>query len=147
MEFELTKIDVAVDQLDWAIRLFLDHRAYVPAITLAGAAEEILGKPLAEHAAVNVLKKKIAPEYSLLEKVIVESHLNKTRNWLKHRNDCVDEEKLRPELDTEAIQYIVRALANLVGHDGSLPSEGPRFLEWLYKHRPDLGTKRDEDVL
>jgi hypothetical protein len=46
-EFEFTKIDVAVDQLDWAIRLFLDHRAYVPAITLAGAAEEILGKPLA----------------------------------------------------------------------------------------------------
>jgi len=44
MEFELTKIDAAVEQLDWAIRLFLDQKAYVPAITLAGAAEEILGK-------------------------------------------------------------------------------------------------------
>jgi hypothetical protein len=45
MEFELSKIDAAVDQIDWAIRLFLDHQAYLPAITLAGAAEEILGKP------------------------------------------------------------------------------------------------------
>ena len=39
MQFELSKIDAAVDQLDWSIRLFLDHQAYVPAITLAAAAE------------------------------------------------------------------------------------------------------------
>ena len=42
MKYHVTKIDAAVDQLDWAIRLFLDHKAYVPAITLAGAAEEIV---------------------------------------------------------------------------------------------------------
>jgi hypothetical protein len=32
MKFEISKIDAAVDQLDWAIRLLLDHKAYVPAI-------------------------------------------------------------------------------------------------------------------
>jgi hypothetical protein len=41
VEFALSKIDAAVEQLDWAIRVFLD-KAYVPAITLAGAADEIL---------------------------------------------------------------------------------------------------------
>ncbi len=57
MEFELSKIDAAVDQLDWAIRLFLDHKAYVPAITLAGAADEILGQAVGSRAAFDVLKK------------------------------------------------------------------------------------------
>jgi len=42
------------------------------------------------------------------------------------------------ELDEEAIQYILRALANLAAHDGSLPSEGPRFALWLKRNRPDL---------
>jgi len=46
MEYKISKIDAAVSQLDWAIRLFLDHQAYLPAITLAGAAEEIIGKAL-----------------------------------------------------------------------------------------------------
>lgn len=142
MEVELTKIDAAVDQLDWAIRLFLDHRAYVAAITLAAAAEEILGKPLAERAAINVLKKKIASKYSLSEKATTQNHLNKAKNWLKHWNELVDDEKIRLELDTEAIQYIVRALANLLTHDGSLPSEGPRFAEWLKENRPDLETEQ-----
>lgn len=31
MEFELSRIDAAVEQPDWAIRLFLDHKANVPA--------------------------------------------------------------------------------------------------------------------
>jgi viroplasmin and RNaseH domain-containing protein len=141
MEFELTKIDAAVDQLDWAIRLFLDYRAYVAAITLAAAAEEILGKPLAEHAAANVLKKKFASEYSLAEKAITQNYLNKAKNWLKHWNELVDDEKITLELDTEAIQYIVRALANLMLHDGSGPSEGPRFAKWLKENRPDLETE------
>jgi hypothetical protein len=35
------------------------------------------------------------------------------------------------ELDEEAIQYIVRALTNLAVHDGSQPSEGPRFWNWI----------------
>jgi hypothetical protein len=39
VEFELSKIDAAVEQLDWAIRLLIDHKAYVPAIALAAAAE------------------------------------------------------------------------------------------------------------
>jgi hypothetical protein len=39
--------------------------------------------------------------------------------------------KICLELDEEAIQYIVRALTNLAVHDGSRPSEGPRFWNWI----------------
>lgn len=41
-----TKREVAVHQLECALRLFLDENDYVCAITLAGASEEILGKLL-----------------------------------------------------------------------------------------------------
>ena len=42
----LTKLQVAEHQLDAAIRLYLNADDFVSAITLAGAAEEILGKLL-----------------------------------------------------------------------------------------------------
>lgn len=138
MEFELSKIDAAVHQLDWAIRLFLDHKAYVPAITLAGAADEILGKAVGSRAAFEVLKKKFAADFSLPGKVVSCAYLNKARNWLKHWDGRTDEERVRLELDEEALQYIVRALTNLVAHDASQPSEGPRFWAWMSENRLDL---------
>ena len=56
MMHSVSKIEAAVDQLDWAIRLFIDHKAYMPAITLAGAAEEILGKASSQNSAHNIIK-------------------------------------------------------------------------------------------
>jgi len=41
MEYTLSKLDAAVDQLDWAIRLLLDNKAYVPAITLANTDRQL----------------------------------------------------------------------------------------------------------
>jgi len=138
LDYELTKIDAAVDQLDWAIRLFLDHQAYVPAITLAGAAEEILGKVVGEQAAFQHLKRKFAGDLSMSEKEVGQDHLNRAKNFLKHWDAKTDQEKICLELDNEAIQYIVRALTNLATHDGSQPSEGPRLWAWLVANRPDL---------
>jgi len=138
MEYTLSKIGAAVDQLDWAIRLFLDHQAYVPAITLAGAAEEILGQTLGEESAFALLKQRIASRTGLPESVVSQMHLNRGKNWLKHWLGQRDEETIHLELETEAIQYIVRAQANLIAHDQSLPSEGPRFFAWLSTNRKDL---------
>lgn len=138
MEYTLSKLDAAVDQLAWAIRLFLDNKAYVPAITLAGAAEEILGEMLGGGSAFAQLKQRIASMSGLPEKVVTQLHLNRGRNWLKHWQGLRDEETIDLELETEAIQYIVRAVANLVGHDRSLPNEGPRFFIWLRANRAEL---------
>ena len=131
VQFEISKIDVAAHQLDWAIRLFLDHKDYIPAITLAGAAEEILGKAVGAGAIYETLKKKFASQFPLTEKEVSQDHLNKARNWLKHWDGRTNTETVCLELDKEAIQYIVRALANLATHDGSQPSEGPRFSAWI----------------
>ena len=131
MEYEVSKIEAAVDQLDWSIRLFLDHRAYIPAITLAGAAEEVIGGPLTDQSSFAALKRKLSTEHGLSEKVVSQLHLNRAKNWLKHWDGLRDSDTVSIELETEAVQYIVRALSNLVQHDRSLPSEGPRFLAWL----------------
>lgn len=138
MEYTVSKIEAAVDQLDWAIRLFLDHRAYIPAITLAGAAEEIVGQTLGDQSAFALLKQRIAAQTGLPESTVSQLHLNRARNWVKHWLGMRDDETIHLELETEAIQYIVRALSNLIAHDRSLPSEGPRFFTWLEANRKDL---------
>lgn len=135
MKFVITKIDAAVDQIDWAIKLFLDHQAYVPAITLDGAAEEIFGDLLGDKSAFSQLKEKFCTDFNLPEKVVSQAYLNRAKNWLKHWKDKQDDERTEIELEEEAIQYIVRALTNLAIHDHSLPSEGPRFCEWLFKRQ------------
>jgi hypothetical protein len=84
MEYTVSKIEAAVDQLDWSIRLFLDHCAFIPAITLAGAAEEIIGQTLGEQSAFGLLKSRIAARTGLTEKAITQLHLNRARNWAKH---------------------------------------------------------------
>lgn len=137
MDYEVSKIGAAVDQLDWSIRLFLDHQAYVPAITLAGAAEELLGEPLSDKSTFSLLKSKLATQYSLPEREVSQAHLNRAKNWLKHGQGFGSDKTLSLELETEAAQYIVRAISNLVTYDGSLSSESPRFLEWLSKHKPE----------
>jgi len=65
-------------------------------------------------------------------------HLNRAKNWAKHWLGMKDDEAIHLELETEAIQYILRAISNLIGHDRSLPSEGPRFFSWLKENRKDL---------
>jgi hypothetical protein len=135
VEYLVSKIDAAVDQLDWAIRLLLDHQAYVAAITLAGAAEEMIGATLEDQAAFKILTQRLSAQYGLSPTVITQAHLNRAKNWLKHWQGLKDDETVALELEVEAIQYIVRACTNLIAHDRSLPSEGMRFFAWLSADR------------
>jgi hypothetical protein len=128
--FEVSRVDAAVDQLDWAIRLFLDHKAYVAAVTLAGAAEELLGKPLAGKSAHQQLHRQFMARYGAQLSDDERINLNETRNLLKHWDG--DPELVRlVDLEDAAIQYIMRGLMNLFSHDTSRPIEYDRFVEWL----------------
>jgi len=138
MESTLTKIDAATNQLDWAIRLFLDSNAFVPAITLAGAAEEIIGEILGDASVFSQVKTVLCTKLNMPSAIVSQRHMNKAKNWLKHWKDLKDDETINLDLEGEAIQYIVRALTNLVLHDRSLPSEGPRFFKWLSTKHPEL---------
>lgn len=74
--------------------MFLDHKAYVPAITLAGAAEELLGKAVGSSAVFEALKRKFTSDFAMPEKEVSQDYLNKARNRLKHWNGHIDDEKI-----------------------------------------------------
>jgi hypothetical protein len=49
-----------------------------------------------------------------------------------------DDEYIDIELETQTIQYTVRAITNLATYDETATSETPRFLAWIKEHRKDL---------
>src|SRR5579859_5424988 len=91
----LTKLAIAEHQLDRALRLFLDDRDYVSAITLAGASEEILGKLLEKGGRKHSLQEFVEHCVTIGHKVFgerwEEKHFrdiaNHFRNGLKHITD------------------------------------------------------------
>src|SRR3990172_639968 len=113
----LTKLDAAKIQLEAAIELHLDKASYIPAITLAGAAEEILGKvlPSGQQTAKQELSQALLTEYQLTisKKELSDRYLNKTRNELKHFGDSnVTQIDIEPEI--ESLGMLARALANYI---------------------------------
>nr|WP_321985295.1 hypothetical protein [uncultured Lichenicoccus sp.] len=129
----LPRTDVAIDQLDWSIRLLLDHDALVPAYTLAGAAEEVLGKHLKGRSARARLK----------DAVGTLPDLNKLKNFLKHGN----EPEMKVEaLDLEVAFVIIRAGLNLEEIDGTFTSQFPRFLKWAREKHPHLFEGPEEPL-
>jgi hypothetical protein len=137
MIHSVSKIEAAIDQLEWAIRLFLDHQAYIPAITLAGAAEEILGEATSQKSAHNILKDRLSEKLGMPKKQFSDEHLNLAKNWLKHWKSQQDNEVIELKLESEAIQYIYRAITNLANYDQSQTSESPRFFAWVEEHKRD----------
>jgi hypothetical protein len=135
MPHKVGKMEAASHQLDWAIRLLIDHDAPLPAITLAGAAEEILGASLGPQSVFQDLVRSFGASHGVDPKVLSQQHLNKAKNWLKHWSLGQDAEYEDFELVDEAIQYIARGLANMLVAYQSLPSEGPRFKEWVLANR------------
>jgi hypothetical protein len=135
MDVALTKFDAAAEQLDWAIKLYFDHRAYVPAITLAGAAEEILGELLGEASIFSVLRQSLASEFGLSPAVVSQQHLNRGKNWVKHWKDLRDDETTTIDLENDALQLIVRAMSNYLDHNLPPTPQGQRFVDWAIARR------------
>jgi hypothetical protein len=114
----LEKRDLALRQLRRAVQLF-NQGDFVCAATLAGAAEEILGRIAKRRTGSNALDGhahfwsqiagifgKPPPE----RKRVVESH-NRIRNELKH-NDSGDNEWMTADFQFEAQHLIDRAIRN-----------------------------------
>src|SRR5262245_60551046 len=93
-----SRIELAVEQLDTALSLFLNKQSLVSALTLAGAAEEILGKALQCRAEQNSLDWKYENtewwyaklhKKSLSKKEFAENE-NRARNAAKHIGSSTD---------------------------------------------------------
>ena len=125
---ELPSVDVAVDHLDWAIRLLVDHDALIPSYSLAGIAEEEIGKRVQGNA-LDQMKK----EYG-------QKDFNALRNFLKHgtlKGKPADIVEVRG-MKQEVALMILRACENLRLLDNSACSEIPRLREWMQRELPEL---------
>lgn len=113
------RIDLAREQLDVALEIFLSRKSHVSALTLAGAAEEIFGKTLTQCGEKTTLQHEhsiIAPVEELLrhkpfnwKEFIAEK--NRVRNAAKHMNDET-ESFVMADIEDEALWLIVRACDN-----------------------------------
>jgi len=111
------KTQIAIQQLEDAIELFLDKQSYESTTTLAGAAEEILGKELVAQEKTNVLEWQWTMQETihrlfddgLDNKKDFNDESNRVKNALKHYT----EDNLSPEdLMEGAIKMIIRANEN-----------------------------------
>lgn len=110
----LSRVDVAKEQLHTAISLFLKSHNLAAALTLAGAAEEILGAALRLRGQMNALQHwylgeaLLAPELSWASFCARE---NRARNALKHLDQSLDK-KESIDLREASAMMIYRACTN-----------------------------------
>jgi hypothetical protein len=113
----ITKLEVAMQQLRLAITLFLERRELVSCITLAGAAEEILGKLALNQGSVPSLVRR-SRSAALMHKAIWTDQVdpkefvdlkNRTRNELKH---LISGSPITTNLEAEAVRMLDRAVEN-----------------------------------
>jgi len=111
--------DLALAQLETALRLYFDGSDYASVITLAGAADEIFGKLLAasgrESSLASLTKAVIAIHQKLYGEPIepreVADRANRARNNLKH-GDIGEPRILKLDLLDEARDMLNRAIDN-----------------------------------
>jgi hypothetical protein len=114
---QLSKLAAAEAQLERALDLYLSGNDYLAAITLAGAAEEPLGKMVEVQGGKHALQSDASAMgmvhvhlYSeVLPKKRAVAHINRVRDWLKHYGDGSNIE-IDPRV--EAYDIIDRAVSN-----------------------------------
>lgn len=127
----LSKFDAAIEQLDWAIRLFFEEKAYVPAITLAGAAAGIfegldqeLFKKIQQHLVLKFKQFELTPKAAA-------NHLNQARNAFKHAHPQEPDDLSEIEPELEAALMIIRAVSSYLQFDCAVPTERMmQFWQW-----------------
>jgi hypothetical protein len=140
---EIRSTDIALEQLESAIKLFMETEKFMSVITLAGAAEEILGKACREQGIQNSLES-IQHSFHLYRQIRfgnsadqkasdkwVSVRANHARNKAKHINP-IQEPSLKIDAKEEAKDLIIRALDNwwALGNPFS-----PTMLEFHNEHK------------
>jgi hypothetical protein len=139
---KITKLNVAINQLQMAIDMFLENKDLFCIITLAGAAEEILG-----HYATRANKKTMmdllctslnnSQWKNVSGRAEILKLLNKPKNSLKHFCSSKTETiEINPE--EAALAMLIRAIGNLHSHDKTVTHNTPEFMDWIYENRRDL---------
>lgn len=139
---DLSNLEISKRQLNRAIDLFLFENDFVSALTLAGAAEEILGKLLKlshnKHALDELIDNALvlneitkgSSEGPQARKKIANFH-NFFKNKMKHYNQ---EGSVCFSVDYYAAQIIDRAITNYYNHTSSKTSLMKKFSEEIMEN-------------
>jgi hypothetical protein len=135
----LRKVDVARGLLDRAIDLYLDEKAYVPAIVMAGAAEDVFHgylkrnnlQPTRANVAVTAARlyakrQQPAPNQQQLERHFV-NRMRDLFNWLRHADDATEPDEDDFDLEEEAMRVIDRAMTDMGQLLGDYPARTDEF--------------------
>ncbi len=116
----MEKKDIALEQLRSAAKHY-KKKEYISAITLAGAAEEILGQIAKKRNNTNEYEKET--EYlksiykyynkSLPDDKVIKRSINKVKNELKH-NDSGENLWINSDFENEAVVLFVKAVKNFI---------------------------------
>jgi hypothetical protein len=109
----LSKLVIAQRQLEVAARLYLEGADYLAVVTLAGAAEEILGNLLRRSGQEAMIDRIVEMDRELTGGRafrVVNAEVNRARNAIKHARDP-DEDTVTVE-PGEATAMLARALVN-----------------------------------
>jgi hypothetical protein len=134
----ISKLDVAAIQLDAAIRHFLEGD-FLPALSLAGAAEEILGA-LSRRAGLPVAVEQIVEYHfkdtdqalpDLARRKAIVDILNAGRNQAKHANDPSEADFELEQIDS--LQMIMRAMP-MARRLGARMLREAEMVKWIRGH-------------
>lgn len=135
-----SRLALAKEQIEVAIFLFLDRRSYAAALTLAGAAEEVIGSELRRRGQKHILDWKydqVSEIHRRLhgkelshKKFITEE--NQVRDALKHF-DRTDEPQITCDLQDVSLWMLVRACEN-ARRLGLEIERYDEFNNWFYEY-------------
>lgn len=135
------RIALATEQLECALSLFLNGESYASALTLAGAAEEVLGRALIFQGKETTL----TPAFQISDLINLTLHAkplvwgkfaeqeNLARNAMKHIREDSDFE-IEVDLELAAISMLVRACDNYLRLDLAPTEQMNRFNQWFFEN-------------
>ena len=143
----MTKVQAAQQQLEGAIaNLFLGNWAC--AVTLSGAAENVMPKPDKENDLFCVAQKVSSEKHNMKSKDMI-AMFNEKRDWLKHHQTGTPQYKAAQDFSQEdAVIMILRAYTRFLAITNSDTEHIVVFEEWFRKHYPDylgLGKSSNGD--
>ncbi|WP_186025013.1 MULTISPECIES: hypothetical protein [Burkholderia] len=124
------RIDLALEQLDAALMLFLEHRAFPAVITLAAAAEEVLGKEVNRRGRQVALDRRVN-RYAAVDRKAAIAEANRVRNALKHFSDY-EQPEITADLEETARWMLERACENAYTLELDVPRSAA-FGEWYHQ--------------
>ena len=136
------KVEIAIEQLETALKLFLSGQSYVSALTLGGVAEEILGMALKlegiENSLQELYKNYHQPGLEWINppkkwKDFATDGKNKVRNAVKHLSGK-DDLTFEADIQDEAVWMLGRAIDNYKRLGFEPTALMHEFEEWFYEH-------------